>query len=369
MLQSAALKFAQEKMEPFAKEWDEKQIFPVDTLREAAEMGFGGIYTREDVGGSGLKRIDAAIIFEALSTACVSTTAYISIHNMCCGLIDSFGSDTMRQKFLPQLTSMKSFASYCLTEPGSGSDSASLLTKAVKNGDHYVLNGSKAFISGGGSSDVYMVMVRTGEAGPKGISCLLIEKGTPGLSFGKKEDKLGWNSQPTRAVIMEDCKVPVKNLMGAEGEGFKIAMKALDGGRVNIAACSLGAAQKCTDIAKEYILGRKQFGKKLADFQSLQFKLADMATKIYASRLMVRDAANLLDQQDERATAACAMAKLYTCDSAFQVCDDALQMHGGYGYLKDYPVERYLRDVRVHRILEGSDAVMRMIISRNVLKE
>ncbi|PRP87155.1 acyl-CoA dehydrogenase [Planoprotostelium fungivorum] len=369
MLREAALKFAQDRMEPFAKEWDEKEIFPVDTLREAAQMGFGGIYVPEDVGGSGMGRIEAAIVFEALSSACVSTTAYISIHNMCAGLIDQYGTQAQREEFLPKLTTMEHLASYCLTEPGSGSDAASLTTKAVKKGDKYILNGSKAFISGGGSSDIYMVMVRTGDNTPAGISCLLVEKGAPGLSFGGKEKKMGWNSQPTRAVIFEDCEVPVKNLIGKEGDGFKIAMKALDGGRVNIAACSLGAAQRCTDISKEYIKGRKQFGKPLASNQSLQFQLADMSKEVYASRLMVRNAAQLLDAKDPFASAACAMAKLYTCDSAYKVVDDALQMHGGYGYLKDYPVERFLRDVRVHRILEGSDAVMRIIISRSALKE
>eukprot|EP01116_Phalansterium_solitarium_P019240 TRINITY_DN5310_c0_g1_i1.p2 TRINITY_DN5310_c0_g1~~TRINITY_DN5310_c0_g1_i1.p2 ORF type:complete len:438 (-),score=133.67 TRINITY_DN5310_c0_g1_i1:262-1533(-) len=369
MLQETAAKFAEERMLPKAEEWDRAEHFPVDVLREAAELGFGGIYVRDDVGGSGLTRLDAAVIFEALSGACVSTTAYISIHNMCCGLIDVFGTEAQRQHFLPGLTSMKRFASYCLTEPGSGSDAASLMTKAVRDGDHFVLNGSKAFISGGGDSDVYLIMVRTGDNSPKGISCVLVERGTPGLSFGKKEKKLGWNSQPTRAVILEDCRVPVANLIGKEGEGFKIAMKALDGGRVNIAACSLGAAQKCTELTSSYVKQRKQFGKPLGQNQSLQFKLADMATSIYASRLMVRDAARLLDAQDPAATAHCAMAKLFACDAAWKVCDDALQMHGGYGYLKDFPIERYLRDVRVHRILEGTDAVMRMIISRNILKD
>eukprot|EP01114_Cavostelium_apophysatum_P001889 TRINITY_DN1165_c0_g1_i2.p2 TRINITY_DN1165_c0_g1~~TRINITY_DN1165_c0_g1_i2.p2 ORF type:complete len:422 (-),score=98.51 TRINITY_DN1165_c0_g1_i2:13-1278(-) len=369
MLRETAVKFAQEKMFPHVSEWDEKEIFPVDVLREAAQLGFGGIYTRDDVGGSGLSRVDAAVIFEALSGADVSTTAYISIHNMCCGLIDTFGNEDQRKKFLPKLTSMQSFASYCLTEPGSGSDAAALVTKAVKKGDHYVLNGSKAFISGGGDSDVYMIMVRTGDNSPAGISCLLVEKGTPGLSFGKKEKKLGWNTQPTRAVIMEDCKVPAANLIGKEGDGFKIAMKALDGGRVNIAACSLGAAQQCIDFTKDYTKGRKQFGKPLASFQAVQFKLADMATQVYSSRLMVRHAASMIDEKNPATSSYCAMAKLFTCDAAYKVCDDALQLHGGYGYLKDYPIERYLRDVRVHRILEGTDAVMRIITSRTLLKD
>eukprot|EP01119_Soliformovum_irregulare_P008372 TRINITY_DN21497_c0_g1_i1.p1 TRINITY_DN21497_c0_g1~~TRINITY_DN21497_c0_g1_i1.p1 ORF type:complete len:421 (+),score=110.31 TRINITY_DN21497_c0_g1_i1:30-1292(+) len=368
-LRDMALRFGEEKMEPHAKKWDEEEIFPVDVLKEAASLGFGGIYTREDVGGSGLTRLDAAVVFEALSQFCVSTTAYISIHNMCCGVIDRHASEHLRQKYLPSLTAMDTFASYCLTEPGSGSDAAALLTKATKSGDHYILNGSKAFISGGGDSDVYIVMVRTGDNSPKGISCVLVEKGTPGLSFGGKEKKLGWNSQPTRAVIFEDCKIPKENLIATEGFGFNIAMEALDGGRVNIAACSLGAAQRCVDLTTEYIKGRKQFGKPLADQQSLQFKLADMATDVFASRLMVRNAATLLDAKDPGATLACAMAKLKTCDLAFKVCDDALQMHGGYGYLKDYPIQRFMRDVRVHRILEGTDAVMRMIVSRAMLKE
>jgi len=366
-LRETALRFAQEKLEPNASTWDQKEIFPADVLREAAQLGFGGIYIKEDVGGSNLGRLDAALIFEALSTACVSTTAYISIHNMCCGIIDSFGNDHQRKTYLPRLCSMELFASYCLTEPGSGSDSAALITKAVKQGDHYVLNGSKAFISGG--ADVCLVMARTGDATPKGISCILVEKNTPGLSLGKKEHKLGWNSQPTHAVILEDCKVPVSNLIGKEGEGFKIAMKALDGGRVNIAACSLGAAQRCTDIAKDYAKQRKQFGQPLASFQNIQFQLADMCTSIQASRLMTRNAASLLDSKHPSATVSCAMAKLFTCDAAFKVCDTALQIHGGYGYLKDFPVERFLRDVRVHRILEGTDAVMRIIISRNALKD
>lgn len=338
-------------------------------MRSAAELGFGGIYTRDDVGGSGLSRLDAAIIFEALSYVDVSTTAYISIHNMCCGLIDTYGTQEQRTKYLQELTTMNKFASYCLTEPGSGSDAASLLTKAVKQGDHYILNGSKAFISGGGDSDVYLIMCRTGDNSPKGISCILVEKGTEGLSFGKKEKKLGWNSQPTRAVILENCKVPISNLIGKEGEGFKIAMKALDGGRVNIAACSLGGAQRCIDLTVEHTKNRKQFNKTLASFQNTQFKLADMSTSIYGNRLMVRHAASLLDNNDPAATVHCAMAKLSTCDNAFKICDESLQLHGGYGYLKDYPIERFLRDVRVHRILEGTDAVMRLIISRNVLKD
>lgn len=364
-----AQEFAEEKLLPHAAKWDAEQIFPVDALRQAAELGFGGIYVKDDVGGSGLSRMDAAVIFEALAAADVSTTAFLSIHNMCAGLIDRFGTEAQRKQFLPSLVSMERLGSYCLTEPNSGSDAASLSTKAEKRGEEYVLNGSKAFISGGGDSDVYLVMVRTGAPGPKGISCVLVEKGTPGLSFGKKEEKLGWNSQPTRAVIFEDCKIPVSNRIGAEGQGFSIAMAALDGGRVNIGACSLGGAHACLSLARDHLKVRKQFGQPLASFQALQFKLADMATKLYSSRLMIRNAASMLDNKEEGASVYAAMAKLHAADSCFQIADDALQMHGGYGYLKDYPVERYLRDLRVHRILEGTDAVMRMIVSRSLLKD
>lgn len=367
--QKLALQFAEEKLAPNAAKWDEEQIFPVDVLRQAAELGFGGVYVKDDVGGTSLTRADAAVIFEALATADVSTTAFLSIHNMCAGLVDKFGNEEQRKRFLPSLVTMEKLASYCLTEPGSGSDAASLSTKAVRKGDDYVLNGSKAFISGGGDSDVYLVMVRTGGPGPKGISCVLVEKGTPGLSFGKKEQKLGWNSQPTRAVIFEDCKIPVANRIGAEGQGFSIAMAALDGGRVNIGACSLGGAHACISYARDHLKVRKQFGVPLSSFQYQQFKLADMSTKLFASRLMIRQAAGMLDANEEGASTYAAMVKLFTCDSCFNIADEALQMHGGYGYLKDYPVERFLRDLRVHRILEGTDSVMRLIISRSLLKD
>eukprot|EP01132_Coremiostelium_polycephalum_P006059 gene6059-7547_t len=367
--QNAALTFANEQLLPFAPKWDKEEIFPRDVLREAASLGFGGIYVREDVGGTGLSRFDATLILEALASADVSTSAYISIHNMCAGLIDQYGTEEQRQKYLPSLVKMEKVASYCLTEPGSGSDAASLSTRAVRDGDHYVLNGSKAFISGGGESEVYMVMVRTGDKGAKGISCILVEKDTPGLSFGKKEEKLGWNTQPTRAVIFEDCRVPVSNLIGKEGQGFNIAMNALNGGRINIGACSLGGAQASLVAARDHLKVRKQFGQTLSNFQSIQFKLADMATQLHASRLMIRSAAKMLDDKDPSASVYIAMAKLFACDNCFQVCDEALQLHGGYGYLKDYPVERYLRDTRVHRILEGSDAVMRLITSREMLKD
>eukprot|EP01094_Clydonella_sp_ATCC50884_P025576 TRINITY_DN6771_c0_g1_i5.p2 TRINITY_DN6771_c0_g1~~TRINITY_DN6771_c0_g1_i5.p2 ORF type:complete len:317 (+),score=72.70 TRINITY_DN6771_c0_g1_i5:141-1091(+) len=314
-------------------------------------------------------RVDAAVIFEALATSCPSTTAYLSIHNMCCWAIDTFGSQEQREQFVPALASMDSFASYCLTEPGAGSDAGSLRTSARREGDEFVINGEKAFISGGGESDVYLVMCRTGDDTPKGISCILIEKDTPGLSFGKKEKKLGWNSQPTRAVIMEDVRVPVSNMIGNEGEGFKIAMKALDGGRVNIAACSLGAAQACTTLARDHMLVRKQFGKTLSQFQHLQFKLADMATDLTSARLMVRTAANKIDEGSPDMTVYCSMAKRHATDVGFNVCNDALQIFGGYGYLKDYAVQRYLRDCRVHQILEGTNEVMRLIVSRNLLQQ
>ncbi len=366
-IQETARQFAAEKMAPFAAEWDEQCIFPVECLREAAALGFAGIYVRDDVGGSNLSRLDAAIVFEELSVGCTSTAAYISIHNMAAWMIDRFGDDAQRRRWLPDLTSMRTFASYCLTEPGAGSDAAALKTRAVRDGDHYILNGSKAFISGGGESDIYVCMVRTGGEGPKGISTVVVEKGTPGLSFGKKEKKLGWNSQPTAMVIFEDCRVPVANRIGAEGDGFKIAMMGLDGGRINIAACSLGAARACLEAARAHVGVRTAFGRKLAEFQALQFKLADMATELEAARLMVHRAASALDAGDANATLYCAMAKRFATDVGFNVCNEALQLFGGYGYLKDYPVERYLRDTRVHQILEGTNEIMRVIIARRLL--
>jgi alkylation response protein AidB-like acyl-CoA dehydrogenase len=365
--QDLARGFAADSLAPHAAEWDEKEIFPVDALRKAAELGFGGIYCKDEFGGSGLSRLDAAIIFEELAAGCVSTSAYLSIHNMATWMIDRFGNQEQRARWIPGLTSAQLFASYCLTEPGSGSDAASLRTRAERDGDHYVLNGSKAFISGGGASDVYVVMVRTGEAGPKGISCIVVEKGTPGLSFGKKERKLGWNSQPTAMVLFENCRVPVANRLGEEGDGFKIAMMGLDGGRLNISACSLGGARAGLDAAREYMGVRSQFGRKLADFQALQFRLADMATELEAARLMVHRAAAALDQGHPEATMYCAMAKRFATDVGFKVCNDALQLHGGYGYIREYPIERYLRDVRVHQILEGTNEIMRVIIARRLL--
>ncbi|KAM4652578.1 isobutyryl-CoA dehydrogenase, mitochondrial [Discoglossus pictus] len=366
--QKVAFDFAAREMAPNMALWDEKEIFPVETMRKAAQLGFGGIYTQPDVGGSGLSRLDTSIIFEALSTGCVSTTAYMSIHNMCVWMIDTFGSDNLRHKFCPPLCTMEKFASYCLTEPGSGSDAASLLTSAKRNSDHYILNGSKAFISGGGDTDVYVVMCRTGGSGPRGISCILVEKGTPGLSFGKKEKKVGWNSQPTRAVIFEDCTVPATNRLGDEGQGFAIAMKGLNGGRINIASCSLGAAHASVLLTRDHLAVRKQFGEPLASNQYLQFRLADMATRLVTARLIVRHAAQALQDGQGDAATLCAMAKLYATDECFQVCNQALQMHGGYGYLKDYAVQQYVRDVRVHQILEGTNEVMKMIVARSLLQ-
>ncbi len=365
--QDMARDFAAQEMAPHAAAWDQDEVFPVEALRKAAALGFAGIYVRDDVGGSALSRLDAAIIFEELAGGCTSTAAYISIHNMAAWMIDRFGSDAQRQAFLPRLMTMEHFASYCLTEPGAGSDAGSLRTRAERDGDDYVLNGTKAFISGGGASDVYVVMCRTGEDGPKGISTLVVPKGTEGLSFGKKEKKLGWNSQPTAMVIFENARVPAANRLGAEGDGFKIAMSGLDGGRINISACSIGGARACLEAATGYARERKQFGQALADFQALRFKLADMATELEAARLMVQRAADALDRGDPGATAACAMAKRFATDAGFRICNEALQVHGGYGYLKDYPVERYLRDVRVHQILEGTNEIMRLIVARDLL--
>jgi alkylation response protein AidB-like acyl-CoA dehydrogenase len=359
--------FAEHELLPNAARWDEEQEFPVDTLRKAASLGFAGLYVREDVGGSGLGRLDAALVFEELAAACVSTAAYLTIHNMAAWMIDRFGDAGQRARFLPPLMTMRHVASYCLTEPGAGSDAASLATRAVRDGDSYVLDGSKAFISGAGASDVYVVMVRTGGAGAGGISCLLVEKGAPGLSFGRKEKKLGWNSQPTASVIFEGCRVPVANRLGAEGDGFKIAMMGLDGGRINIASCSLGGARAAYEAARRHLLERRQFGRPLAEFQALQFKIADMATELEAARLMVHRAALALDAGDPGATLACAMAKRFATDACFHIADEALQLHGGYGYLKDFPLERILRDLRVHRILEGTNEIMRVIIARRVL--
>ncbi len=361
--------FAAREMAPHAAEWDENSIFPVAMLRQAAALGFAAIYVRGDVGGAGLSRLDAALIFEELGAGCTSTAAFLSIHNMAAWMVDTFGSAAQRRRWLPALARMDLIASYCLTEPGSGSDAAALMTRAERDGDDYVVNGAKAFVSGASRSDLYVCMVRTGGEGPSGISCLVVEDGVAGLSFGEQEKKLGWHSQPTAAVIFEDCRVPVANRLGAEGEGFKIAMKGLDGGRVNIAACALGGARACLEAARQHMLVRKQFGRRLADFQALQFKLADMATELEAARLMVLSAAAKLDTGAADATMHCAMAKRFATDAAFRVCNDALQLHGGYGYLRDYPIERFLRDVRVHQILEGTNEIMRVIVARKLLED
>ncbi|KAF9937903.1 Isobutyryl-CoA dehydrogenase, mitochondrial [Mortierella antarctica] len=368
-LQSRARAFADEELAPKMQERDENQHFPIDVLRKGAALGYGGLYTRKDLGGSGLGRLDTSVVFEALSMGDVSTTAYITLHNMCSWIIDEYGTEEQRKKYLPSITSMVKLASYCLTEPGAGSDAAALTTSAIKRGSHYVLNGSKAFISGGGSSDVYLIMARTGGPGPKGVSCFIVEKGFKGLSFGKKETKLGWNSQPTRAVIMEDCEVPVENLLGAEGQGFSIAMKGLNGSRINIGSCSLGAAQASIEAVIEHVKARKQFGQPLADFQNTQIKIADMAISLLSSRLMIRQAATMLDQKHPYGSSYCAMAKVHATDGCFKICDDSLQMHGGYGYLKDYKANVYFRDTRVHRILGGANEVMRLIASGALLSD
>jgi len=367
--QSMARDFAVTEMLPQAARWDAERHFPVATLRKAAELGFAGIYVAEDVGGSNLTRLDAAIIFEELAAACPSTAAYISIHNMAAWMIDRFGKEDQRQAFLPKLMTMEHFASYCLTEPSAGSDAASLRTRAERQGDHYVLNGSKAFISGGGRSDIYVVMCRTGGPGPQGISALVVPRETPGLSFGRQEAKMGWNSQPTAAVVFENARVPLANRLGQEGEGFKIAMMGLDGGRLNIGACSLGGARASLEAALDYVKQRRQFGQALADFQATQFKLADMATEVEAARLLLHRAADALDKGETRATMLCAMAKRLATDVGFQVVNEALQLHGGYGYIREYPIERYLRDLRVHQILEGTNEIMRVIIARRLLAE
>jgi alkylation response protein AidB-like acyl-CoA dehydrogenase len=365
--QATARTFARDEMMPKAREWDEGEIFPVVALRQAAALGFGGIYVKDDVGGSALSRLDAALIFEELAQGCTSTAAYISIHNMAAWMIDAFGGLELRKKYLPKLCTMEHFASYCLTEADAGSDAASLSTRARRDGEHYVLDGAKAFISGGGVSDIYVVMARTGESGPRGISCIVVEKGTPGLSFGKQEKKLGWKSQPTAMVIFENCRVPVANLVGSEGQGFRIAMAGLDGGRLNIGACSIGGAQFCLDRTVEYMKGRKQFGSRLADFQALQFRVADYATEIEAARLLLHRAAVAVSEGEPGATRLAAQAKRLATDTGFDVVNGCLQLHGGYGYLRDHPIERVLRDVRVHQILEGTNEIMRLIISRQML--
>jgi len=368
LIVETARSFAQEKLRPNAARWEDEGL-DRGVLRELAELGFAGIYVGEEHGGSGLTRLDAALIFEELSRGCIATSAFLSIHNMCSWMIDAFGSAEQRAQWLPKLVTMRTIASYCLTEPGSGSDAAALRTTAKPDGNaHYILNGSKAFISGASFSDLYVVMCRTGEDGPKGVSTVLVENGTNGLSFGKQEDKMGWRAQPTAIVSFDNCRIPVENRIGPEGEGFKYAMRGLDGGRLNIAACALGGAQDAFDRALAYVQERKQFGKRIADFQNTQFTLADMATELAASRSLLHEAARRLDAKAADATKFCAMAKRFVTDAAFRVADQALQLHGGYGYLADYEVERIVRDLRVHRILEGTNEVMRMIVSRELMK-
>ncbi|MBU2042549.1 MAG: isobutyryl-CoA dehydrogenase [Alphaproteobacteria bacterium] len=368
-IQDAARQFAEAELAPHSAEWDETKHFPVDVMKHAAEMGFCGIYTGEEHGGMALGRVEAALIFEELSRGDVSTAAFISIHNMATWMIDKFGSDDLRARYVPRLTTMELIASYCLTEPGSGSDAAGLRTTAKRDGDDWVLNGSKAFISGAGTSDVYVVMARTGADGPKGISTFVVEKDAPGLSFGAQEKKMGWNSQPTAIVAFDDCRIPAANLLGKEGDGFRYAMMGLDGGRLNIAACSLGGARLALETTQTYVTTRKQFGKSLSEFQNTQFKLADMATQLEACRLMVLRGAWAIDTNHPEKTKWCAMAKRMTTDACFQIADEALQLHGGYGYLKDYPLERIVRDLRVHRILEGTNEIMRVITAREMLRQ
>jgi len=368
-IQQAAEAFARDRLAPNSARWDEEKHFPVEVMREAAALGFAGLYVRDDVGGSGLSRLDSVIVFEALAEGDVTTAAYLSIHNMCAWMIDRFGSDALRQRYLSRLTTMELIASYCLTEPGSGSDAAAMRTTARREGEAYVLDGGKAFISGAGVSDLYVVMARTGGEGAGGVSAFVVEKGMAGLSFGANERKMGWNAQPTATVHFDGVRVPAENRIGEEGQGFRFAMAGLDGGRLNIAACSLGGAGFALKTARDYLSQRKQFGRALKDFQALQFKLAAMATELEAARLMVRRGADALDRSDPQATMLCAMAKRFATDAGFHVADEALQLHGGYGYLKDYPLERIVRDLRVHRILEGTNEIMRLIVARELLRD
>jgi alkylation response protein AidB-like acyl-CoA dehydrogenase len=364
-----AAQFARQALAPYAAQWDKDHTFPVDTLRQAGELGFCGLYTPEEDGGLGLSRLDASIIFEQLAMGCTATTAMLTIHNMATWMLASYGQASVKETWLPDLVSGNKLASYCLTEPGAGSDAASLTTKAERQGDHYVLSGSKVFISGAGSTDLLIVMARTANNGAKGISAFAVPADAAGISYGKPEEKMGWNAQPTRMITFDNVSIPASHLLGEEGQGFTFAMKGLDGGRINIATCSIGTAQQALNTARDYMHERQQFGKPLAAFQALQFKLADMATELVAARQLVRLAAFKLDEQDPQATAYCAMAKRFATDVGFTVCNEALQIHGGYGYIKEYPLERHVRDVRVHQILEGTNEIMRLIISRSVLQE
>ena len=368
-IEDTARAFAAVELAPHSARWDEEKHFPVDVLRKCAALGFAGLYVAEDVGGSALGRLDASIVFEQLSYGDVSTAAFLSIHNMASWMIDRFGSDALRHCYLPRLCTMELIASYALTEPGSGSDAAAMATTARRDGDSYLLNGSKAFISGAGTSDIYVVMARTGGPGAKGISAFVVENGRPGLSFGAQEKKMGWNSQPTAQVNFDDCRVPEACRSGQEGEGFRFAMAGLDGGRINIASCSLGGAGLALDTAKAHLETRRQFGNPLKDFQGLQWRLADMATELDAARLMVRRAAHALDTRHPKATQYCAMAKRLATDTGFEVANQALQLHGGYGYLKDFPLERIVRDLRVHQILEGTNEIMRVITARELFRQ
>ena len=367
--QTSARSFAEKALMPFAAEWDAQCHFPLETFRQAGEMGFMGLYTPDDWGGLGLSRLDASIIFEELARGCTATTAFMTIHNMATWMVASFGSDELRQTWVPQLAAGELLASYCLTEPGAGSDAAALRTTARRDGGDFVINGTKVFISGAGATDVLVLMARTGEPGPRGISAFVIPADLPGISYGRKEAKMGWNCQPTCSITFEDVRVPAANLLGTEGDGFKYAMKGLDGGRINIATCSVGTAQSALEQAQQYMQDREQFGRRLGDFQALQFKLADMATELVASRQMVRLAAYKLDRRDPEATTFCAMAKRFATDACFQVCNEALQIHGGYGYIREYPLERHVRDSRVHQILEGTNEIMRVIVARRLLME
>jgi len=362
-IQSMVSAFVRDEIMPHAAMWDEQEIFPVEALRKAATLGLAGVCVSTNSGGSGLSRVDATIIFEALARGCPSTAAYLSIHNMVCWMLDNYGNDEQKATWLPPLLTMEHFSSYCLTEPDSGSDAAALKTTAKKQGNHFVLNGSKAFISGGSVSDIYLVMAKTAN---DQISCIIVPKDAPGLRFGTKEKKLGWHSQPTTMVYFEDCTVPQENLLGEEGQGFKIALSGLNGGRLNIGACSIGGAGQCLDYAKTYINERQQFAKPLKDFQSIQFKIADMTTELHGAKLMLKHAAYTLDTQGVNSLIYCAMAKKKATDVGFYICNEALQLHGGYGYLRDYSIERYLRDLRVHQILEGTNEIMQLIISREI---
>ena len=369
LIQDMAKNFAATELAPHSSKWDEEKFLDRTVFAKAAELGFMGMYSGEEHGGTGLSRLDSAIVFEQLAAGDVSHTAMMTIHNMATWMVDRYADEALREKYVPRLTAGELIASYCLTEPGAGSDAASLTTKAVKNGDDYILNGTKTFISGAGWSDIYVVMARTSDNGAKGVSTFVVEKGTAGLSFGANEKKMGWNAQPTAQVIMEDCRIPAENRVGAEGDGFKFAMSGLDGGRINIGACSLGGAQKAMDASLQYTKERTQFGKAISAFQNTQFMLADMATELEASRMMIYRAADMLDKKLPNAGAACAMAKRFTTDMCSKIANDALQLHGGYGYLSEYEIEQIVRDLRVHQILEGTNQIMRMIVSRSLLRQ